>query len=222
MIKKMNNSHKFLCLLLSLVLLWLTNIVVSAGIADLRYSAGQYYLNTAIQSENRKVKRDLLKRAYASMQDALRFDLDNSDYQLHSARISFELDRLASPDAGLEPFYQQGKLHITKGLQISPTRADLWTEYAKILFEKEGATKATFAALDKALEFGPRERPILMLNAAVTLYSWNQLPPIRRRKAWMLVLDTMEDSRLAHEISNIARQTGWEKQLHRSLRDRKQ
>ncbi|MFT5609525.1 MAG: hypothetical protein ACI9WC_000200 [Arenicella sp.] len=222
MIKQMNNARKLLCLLLSLVLLWLTSVVVSAGIADLRYSAGKYYLNAAIQGENERLKRDLLKRAYVSMQSAQRFDSDNSSYQLHSARINFELDRYESPDGKLDTFYQQGKIHITKGLQASPTRADLWVEYAKRLFEKEGATKATLAALDKALEFGPKEQQVLMLNAAITLYSWNQLAPIRQRNAWMLVLDAMDDTRLVKQINNIARQTGWEKQLQRSLQDRKQ
>jgi hypothetical protein len=216
----MKTSGKILCLLLSLILLLLTSFAIMAGINDLRYSAAQYYLKSAIQSEGQELKQDLLKRAYSTMQKTLKFNSDNSNYQLQSAKISFELNRLTSSDPKLEKFYQQGKMHLTKALQDSPTRADLWVEYTKILFEKEGATKATLAALDKALEFGPKERTSLMLNAAVTLYAWNQLAADRQRESWMLVLDAMDDTRLAKEINNIARQTGWEKQLQRSLRER--
>ena len=220
----MSKTSKSLCLLLSLILLWFTSIAVRAGIADIRYSAGQYYFKTASQSDDTKSKQDLLNLAYSVMQKALAFDSSNSSYQLQSARISFDLDRLPSSDSrdDSEPgsFYQQGKMHLTKGLQSSPTRADLWAEYAKVLSEKEGATKATLTALDKALKFGPKERPSLMVNAAVTLYFWDQLDSERQSKAWLLVLEAMDDWRLSSEISKVARQTGWEKQLQRSLRDR--
>ena len=216
----MSNYHKTLCLLLSLILLWLSSITVRAGIADLRYSAGQYYVKIASQSVEPQNKQDLLNRAYSAMQKALAFDSSNSSYQLQSARISFDLDRLPSSDTKSESFYQQGKMHLTKGLQSSPTRADLWAEYAKILSEKEGASKAALAALDKAVKFGPKERPTLMVNAVVTLYFWGQLDSTQQSRGWLLVLDALEDRWMAVDINRMARQTGWEKQLQRSLRDR--
>ena len=216
----MNKTSKGLWVLLSLILLCLTSIAVRSGIADLRYSASQYYLKTASQSVDTQNKRDLLNRAYSTMQKALALDSGNSSYQLQSARISFDLDRLPISDSKPGSFYRQGITHLEKGLYSSPTRADLWAEYAKILSEKEGASEATLAALDKALEFGPKEGPALMVNAVITLYFWGQLDSQRQSRAWLLVLEAMDDVLLSRKIIKIARQTGWEKQLQRSLRDR--
>jgi hypothetical protein len=216
----MSSYHKFLFILLSLILLWLSSVAVRAGIANLRYSAGEHFYTAAIQSEDTQKRHDLLKRAYSAMKIANTLDSGNSSYQLQSARISFALDRLLSPDTMPGLFYPQAKMHLASGLKRSPTRADLWTEYAKISFEKEGATRDTLVALDRALKFGPKESQTLMVNAAVTLYFWDELDPDRQRKAWMLVLDAMDDRRLAKQIAKIARQTGWYKQLQRSLRER--
>jgi hypothetical protein len=216
----MSSYHKFLFILLSLILLWLSGLAARVGIANLRYSAGEHFYTAAIQSEDAQKSRDLLKRAYSAMKIANTLDSGNSSYQLQSARISFALDRLLSPDTMPGLFYPQAKMHLASGLKRSPTRADLWTEYAKISFEKEGATRDTLVALDRALKFGPKESPTLMVNAAVTLYFWGELDPDRQKEAWMLVLDAMEDWRLAKEINKIARQTGWYKQLQRSLRER--
>jgi hypothetical protein len=220
--RHLRRLEKTLYWLLSLVLLWFASIAASNGLADLRYSAAKFYFEAAAKSVDAKKKKDLLTLANSAMQKALALDSANSRYHLQSARINFDLDRLSSPDSKPDLFYEQGRINLTQGLQRSPARADLWAELAKALSEKEGPTVATLAALDKALEFGPKEQSTLIVNAAVTLYFWGELDAERQRKGWLLVLEAMKDRQLARRISKIASQTRWEKQLRRSLRDRQQ
>lgn len=215
-----NSYHKLFCLILILILLLLFFLVIKSGIADLRYLAGKYYFEAATQSVDEQSKQDFLNRAFHSTQKALALDASNSSYYLQSARIHFHLDRLSSSNLKSRFFYEKGKMNLIKGLENSPIRADLWTEYAKALYENEGASKVALAVLDKALEFGPKESVTLFVNAFFTLYSWEQLDSQRQHKSWMLMLESMDDIHLARKINQMARQTGLERQLQRSLRER--
>ena len=217
----MNYFPKLMYLALAFALLILMTLAVRAGIADIQSSTTSYYLGKASEKGNTSgASLNFLNAAKTTVESAIGLDSNNSDLKLQAARIYFELDRQHDNGASDSSFYQSGLTHLKKGLRLAPTRSDLWTEYAKISSEKEGATKATLAALDKALKFGPKERSTLMVNAVVTLYFWGQLDSQRQSRGWLLVLDAMDDRRLAKEITKMARQTGWEKQLQRSLRDR--
>lgn len=208
-------------LALAFALLILITLAVRAGIANIQSSTTSYYLGKASEKGNTdEARMDFLNLAKASIESAIGFDSNNSDLKLQAAKIYFELDRQSDNGALDSSFYQSGLTHLKNGLRLAPTRSDLWTEYAKISSEKEGATKATLAALDKALKFGPKERPTLLVNAVITLYFWGQLDSQRQSRGWLLVLEAMDDRHLAREINKIASQTGWEKQLQRSLRDR--
>ena len=209
-----------LLLLFAIVLLGLLVIVARTTMADIRFSAANYYYENSSTQKDDRQKQDSLNQSFELMEQAVALDPMNSGYHLQTALVAYDLEKLQESADQQNRFYTNGKNHLYQGLRYSPTRSDLWAQLAKILYEKEGASESTLAALDEALNYGPRERGSFIVNAMVTLYFWEQLEPERQQKSWLILLDSLNDYRMEAEIRKHARLTGWERQLDRALKDR--
>lgn len=186
---------------------WLSNSIFSQALAA-RYMALSEESRERAGKEVDPSARDQLLAASANfMAKAILYAPKDPELRLWLVKNLPETDR----DAAVQ--------YLITALHRAPTRSDLWAELTKRLYAANGASADTLKALDKALFFGGSEIDVLLINAVITLNSWQSLSTQQKQRGWSLTVAAMAVPELRPSISAHAQRTGFYKQLQRSLRE---